>query len=163
MRRWTLAYAPAFSCFYKKHLYFTIPGKSLQVLVLSESIDETTMLEELVRIRSALEKKPAPSLSPPKGLVDEFIQFLNKYGIIGLAVAFIMGGAVNKLVSALVNYIVMPMITPFIPGGSWRDALLYLEPIELQVGQFAGALLDFLIIAIVVFSLMKQLQKTSVR
>jgi len=130
---------------------------------LSENIDETTMLEELKRIRGALEKKPAPPQPPPKGLVDEFVQFLNKYGVIGLAIAFIMGSAVNKLVSALVNYIVMPVITFFIPGGGWREALLYLGPIEVQVGQFAGAMLDFLIISLVVFFIMKQLKKTNLK
>lgn len=130
---------------------------------MSENIDETTMLEELKRIRGALEKKPAPPQPPPKGLVDEFVQFLNKYGVIGLAIAFIMGSAVNKLVSALVNYIVMPVITFFIPGGGWREALLYLGPIEVQVGQFAGAMLDFLIISLVVFFIMKQFQKANLK
>ena len=130
---------------------------------MSENIEQTTMLEELQRIRSALEKKPAPPQPPPKGLVDEFVQFLNKYGVIGLAIAFIMGSAVNKLVSALVNYIVMPVITFFIPGGGWREAPLYLGPIELQVGQFAGALLDFLIISLVIFFIMKHLQKTNLK
>ena len=121
------------------------------------------MLEELQRIRSALEAKPAPPQPPPKGLVDEFVHFLNKYGVIGLAIAFIMGSAVNKLVSALVNYIVMPVMTFFIPGGGWRETLLYLGPIELQVGQFVGALLDFLIISLVIFFIMKQLQKTNLK
>lgn len=130
---------------------------------MSENIEETTMLEELKRIRGALEKKPAPPQPPPKGLVDEFVQFLNKYGVIGLAIAFIMGSAVNKLVSALVNHIVMPVITFFIPGGGWREALLYLGPIEVQVGQFAGAMLDFLIISLVVFFIMKQFQKTNLK
>lgn len=130
---------------------------------MSKNIEETTMLEELKRIRGALEKKPAPPQPPPKGLVDEFVQFLNKYGVIGLAIAFIMGSAVNKLVSALVNHIVMPVITFFIPGGGWREALLYLGPIEVQVGQFAGAMLDFLIISLVVFFIMKQFQKTNLK
>ena len=132
---------------------------------MSENIDETPILEELVRIRSALEKKPAPppTLPPPKGLVDEFVQFLNKYGVVGLAIAFIMGGAVNKLVSALVNYIVMPIITFFIPQGGWREATLSLGPIKLLIGEFAGALLDFLIISLVIFSIMKQLQKTNLK
>jgi large conductance mechanosensitive channel len=117
------------------------------------------MLEELKRIRSALEKKPAPPQPPPKGLVDEFVQFLNKYGVIGLAIAFIMGGAVSNLVSALVKDIIMPVITFFIPDGEWQTWVLNLGPVQLQVGHFTGALLDFLIIAIVVFTLMKQLKK----
>jgi len=96
-------------------------------------------------------------------LVDEFVQFLNKYGVVGLAIAFIMGGAVSSLVSALVKDIIMPMITFFIPEGEWQSAILRLGPIQLLVGHFAGALLDFIIIAVVVFVLMKQLKKAPIK
>ena len=121
------------------------------------------IIQELKRIREAL-AKPAPAApEPPKGVVDEFIHFLNKYGVVGLAIAFIMGSAVNKLVSALVNYMVMPVITFFIPQGGWREATLNLGPVKLLVGEFAGALLDFFIISFVVFSIMKQLQKTNLK
>ena len=47
--------------------------------------------------------------------VGEFKDFLKKYSVLGLAVAFIIGAASTKLVSALVNDIVMPIITVFIP------------------------------------------------
>lgn len=129
-----------------------------------ESVDRE-ILRELQKISESLAKPtpPAPQPSPPKGLIDEFVQFLNKYGVVGLAIAIIMGSAVNKLVSALVNYIVMPVITFFIPRGNWREATLSLGPVKLLVGEFAGALLDFLIIALVVFFLMKQLQKTNLK
>ena len=74
-----------------------------------------------------------------------------------------MGGAVSKLVSALVADIIMPIITPFIPGGNWRTVFVNLGPIALAVGDFAGALLDFLIIALVIFVIMKQLKKTGLK
>ena len=121
------------------------------------------MLEELQKIREALQVKPPPPPPEPKGFVDEFMAFLNKYGIIGVALAFIMGGAVSKLVSALVADIIMPIITPFIPGGDWRSVKVYLGPIALAVGDFAGALLDFLIIALVIFMIMKQLKKSGLK
>jgi large conductance mechanosensitive channel len=128
----------------------------------SEELNQK-MLEELQKIREALQVKPAPPPPAPKGFVDEFMAFLNKYGIIGVALAFIMGGAVSKLVSALVADIIMPIITPFIPGGNWRDAVLNLGPISLAVGDFAGAILDFLIIALVIYLIMKQLKKTGLK
>lgn len=119
------------------------------------------MLEELAKIRAAVEPAPAPpSTPPPKGFVAEFMAFLNTYGVIGLAIAFIIGGAAGALVSALVGDILMPVITFFIPGGAWREAVLILGPIQLGLGHFIGVLIDFLVIAIVIFYMMKQLKKT---
>lgn len=129
----------------------------------SDNEFQSKMLEELRRIREVMQPKPAPPSPSPKGLIDEFIQFLNKYGIVGLAIAFIMGGAVSTLVSALVKDIIMPVITFFIPEGGWQDAILELGPIKLLVGHFAGALLDFLIIAAVIFTMMKQLKSTPIK
>jgi large conductance mechanosensitive channel len=119
------------------------------------------MLEELQKIREAVEPKPAPPPPPsPKGFTGEFMAFLSKYGVVGLAIAVIIGGAAGSLVSALVSDILMPIITFFIPGGAWRDATLALGPIVLSIGHFVGVLVDFLIIAMVVFVLMKQIEKT---
>jgi len=134
------------------------------VVSLSEITTQEKMLEELRKIRESLETKPAPPPPPPpKGLVDEFMAFLNKYGVIGLAIAFIIGGAASRLVSSLVNDILMPIILFFVPGGTWRDTKLVIGPIILSVGSFAGAILDFLIIAFVVYVLMKQLAKTGLK
>ncbi len=108
-------------------------------------------------IRESVEPKPAPPA--PKGFMAEFQAFLSKYGVIGLAIAVIIGGAAGKLVSSLVADILMPVITFFIPGGAWREATLTLGPIVMLVDSFLGNVIDFLIIAIVVFMLMKQLEK----
>ena len=127
---------------------------------------EKQMVEELKAIREAVTPKPAAPTPPAqehKGLVEEFTAFLNKYGIIGLAIAFIMGGAVGSLVSALVSDIIMPFITFFIPGGEWEQATLALGPIVLAVGHFVGAVIDFVIIALVVFWLMKMVQRSSLK
>lgn len=130
---------------------------------MSQVETQEKMLEELRKIRESLEPKSTPPPPPPKGLMEEFMAFLNKYGVIGLAIAFIIGGAANRLVSSLVNDILMPMILFFIPGGAWRETKLVLGPIVLSVGSFAGAILDFLIIAFVVFVLMRQLTKTGLK
>jgi large conductance mechanosensitive channel len=118
------------------------------------------ILEELQRIREAVEPKPAPPAPPaPTGFTAEFMAFLSKYGVIGLAIAVIIGGAAGSLVSALVSDILMPLITFFLPGGSWREATLVLGPIVLSIGHFIGSLINFLIIALVVFLIMKQIEK----
>ncbi|MHA2313772.1 MAG: MscL family protein [Candidatus Hermodarchaeia archaeon] len=130
---------------------------------MSESEFEKKMLEELQKIREAVEPKPTPPPTPPKGFGEEFMAFMNKYGIIGLAVGFIIGGAAGALVSALVGDILMPIITFFIPGGGWREAVLALGPIELSIGHFVGTLIDFLVIAVVIYIIMKQLKKTGLK
>jgi large conductance mechanosensitive channel len=121
------------------------------------------MLEELQKIRESVEPKPAPPPPLPKGFMEEFMAFLSKYGVIGLAIGFIIGGAAGALVSALVGDILMPIITFFIPGGAWREALWVIGPIQLSMGHFIGVLIDFIVIAIVVFLMMKQLVKTGLK
>ena len=134
------------------------------VKILSTSDFEKKMLAELQKIREAVEPKPTPPPSPPpKGFSEEFMAFMNKYGIIGLAVGFIIGGAAGALVSALVGDLLMPIITFFIPGGGWREAVLPLGPIELSIGHFVGVLIDFLVIALVIYVIMKQLKKTGLK
>lgn len=128
----------------------------------SENIQEQ-ILEELRKIREGLEPKPSPPAPEPQGFRAEFMEFLNKYGIIGLAIAFIIGGAAGALVSALVSDILMPIITFFIPGGAWREAVWIIGPIQLSIGHFVGVFIDFIVIAIVVFILMKQLTKTGLK
>jgi len=87
------------------------------------------------------------------------MDFLNKYGVIGLAVAFVMGAAVTKLVAALVADLIMPIIGALIPGGDWRKATLDIANIKFMVGDFVGALIDFIIIALVIFLIVKNLIK----
>jgi large conductance mechanosensitive channel len=88
-------------------------------------------------------------------IVSEFKEFLDEYKVMGLAVAFIMGIAATALVQSLVNDIIMPIITPFIPGGEWQKATLVIGPIVLKWGSFVGQLINFLILAIVVFIIAK--------
>lgn len=117
------------------------------------------ILEELQKIRETLEPKPAPPApAAPEGFTAEFMAFLRKYGVIGLAIAVIIGGAAGSLVSALVSDILMPLITFFIPGGAWKEATLVLGPVVMSIGHFIGSLIDFLIIALVVFIIMKRIE-----
>ncbi|MEM2941571.1 MAG: MscL family protein [Thermoproteota archaeon] len=117
---------------------------------------EDEMLEELRKIRQLLEPKPAPpSTSPPKGLLNEFKDFLSKYKVMGLAVAFILGLYLGTLVQALVNDLIMPIIQFATPGIQWE--VIELGPF--RVGHFIGALITFLIVAFVIFLLVKITKK----
>lgn len=130
---------------------------------MSYSEVQEEMLEELQKIREAVEPKPAPPPPPLKGFRGEFMEFLNKYGVIGLAIAFIIGGAAGRLVSSLVSDILMPILTFFIPQGAWQEAVLIIGPIQMAIGSFIAALIDFTVIAIVVFILMKQISKSGLK
>lgn len=94
-----------------------------------------------------------------KGIIHEFKEFLNEYKVIGLAIALIIGLAATALVKAVVDYLVMPIITPFIPGGAWQTATLTLGPIVIGWGALLGAIINFLIIAWVVFIVAKLVLK----
>lgn len=89
-------------------------------------------------------------------MLQEFVAFLKQYGVIGLALAVIIGGKVNALVTALVDGLIMPVVTFFIPDGSWRTATFDVGPIHLLPGPVLGAGLDVLIVALVVFTISKQ-------
>jgi len=110
------------------------------------------MLEELTKIRQLLEPKPAPPPPPPpKGLWNEFMDFLSKYKVMGLAVAFILGLYLGALVKALVDDLIMPIVQLAMPGVQWE--LIELGPF--RVGHFIGALITFLIVAFVIFIIVK--------
>ena len=95
------------------------------------------------------------ALKPKLGVMREFMDFLKEYNVITLAIAFIMGVAATALVTSFVNNIVMPLITPFIPGGAWEQAVVTLGPIVLKIGAFVGAVINFVVIALVIFLIAK--------
>ena len=72
------------------------------------------------------------------GLINDFKEFLYEYKVIPLAIALIMGIAATAFIKSFVDNIVMPIITPFIPGGAWETATLRLGPIVLGWGAFSG-------------------------
>ena len=110
------------------------------------------MLEELKKIRELLTPKPASPPPPsPKGMWNEFMDFLSKYKVMGLAVAFIMGIYLGDLVKALVDDFVMPLVTLAMPGIVWEE----IAAGPFRVGHFIGALITFIIVAFVIFVLVK--------
>ncbi len=92
-------------------------------------------------------------------MLKEFIEFLKQYGVVGLAIAVIIGGKANALVSAIVDGILMPFVTFFIPGGEWRTAPLEVGPFTFLIGPVAGAAIDFTIVAFIVFWFAKKVLK----
>jgi len=119
------------------------------------------ILEELRRIRTLLEPKPAPPAQPPKkGLWNEFMDFLSKYRVMGLAVAFIIGVYLGGLVNALVKDLILPIIGLIIPGlGDLATYEITFAQQIFRVGDFLAALITFIIVAFVIFLIIKITKK----
>ncbi|HKR73517.1 MAG TPA: MscL family protein [Candidatus Nitrosocosmicus sp.] len=99
-----------------------------------------------------------------KTLAQEFFDFLKSFGIIGLALAFVIGQAASGLVTSLVNDIVNPLIGLFLPSGSLDALSANVTNIsggitEFKYGHLMSSIIDFLIIALVVFVAYKQLSR----
>lgn len=92
-----------------------------------------------------------------KGFFSEFMGFLKEYGVIGLAIAVVIGTALKEFITAMVNDLVMPIVAVLTPSGNWREAVFAVGPVQFGVGHFAGALIDFMIIALIVFVFAKKI------
>jgi large conductance mechanosensitive channel len=120
--------------------------------------NDDDMLDELKQIQELL--TPRPALPPPKGNWSEFKDFLSKYKVMGLAIAFIMGLYVGNLVQSLVKDLLLPAIGLAIPGLS--DLATYIVSVGSQVfgiGNFLVALITFVVVAFVIFIIVKVTKK----
>jgi large conductance mechanosensitive channel len=114
------------------------------------------ILEVLKEIKALLEPKPAPPAPPPKkGLWNEFLDFISKYKVLGMAVAFILGLYLGALVKALVDDLIMPIVQFATPGVAWE--LIEVGPF--RIGHFIGSFITFLIVAFVIFLIVKITKK----
>jgi len=109
----------------------------------------------LRQIRKLLEPKPAPPPTLPKGLWAEFMDFILKYKVMGMAVAFILGLYLGALVQALVNDLIMPIVELVTPGVAWET----IEVGPFRIGHFIGTVITFLIVAFVIFLIVKMTRK----
>ena len=101
-----------------------------------------------------------------KKFIAEFKEFINKGNVMDLAVGVIIGGAFQAIVNSLVNDLLMPILGA-ITGGvhfeSWKVTLGAGElenPATLTYGNFIAALINFLLMAIVLFLIVKILNRT---
>jgi large conductance mechanosensitive channel len=140
-------------------------------------VKDDEILEELRQIRKLLEPKPAPAAPPPKkGLWNEFVDFISKYKVLGLAVAFIMGVYVGQVIQSLVKDLLMPLIGLAIPGlGNLSTFKIAVPPTALNaegtpidptwtgqlfgIGNFIVAIITFVIVAFVIFLIVKVTKK----
>jgi large conductance mechanosensitive channel len=99
-------------------------------------------------------------------LFADFKKFAFKGNVIDLAVGVVIGAAFGKIVSALVADLVMPFVALIMPSGDWRTGGIVLreaadpkDNVVLKYGDFIGAVVDFLLIAIVLFIVVSKIIK----
>lgn len=84
-------------------------------------------------------------------MVTQFVEFLKQYGIIGLAIAVIIGGKLNELVSSIVNDLITPVVLNPLLKAAKVDDVKKLQFEGIYYGKVLGAFIDFIIVALVVF------------
>lgn len=88
-------------------------------------------------------------------MIKEFVGFLKQYGVIGLAIAVIIGGKANELVSSVVNDLLMPLLfQPALKAANVED-IRKLSYNGILYGKVIGTSIDFIIVAFVVFLIAK--------
>jgi large conductance mechanosensitive channel len=87
-----------------------------------------------------------------KEKIQGFMDFIREQGVVGLAVGFILGGAVSKVVTALVNDIINPLVGLILGAASGlKDSALEVGSAKILWGDFVSVVIDFVIIALVVY------------
>jgi len=92
-------------------------------------------------------------------MLQEFKDFAMKGNIVDLAVAVVIGAAFGKIVSALVANIITPIVGMIMGGISFADLVITVGSAELAYGAFIQAILDFVIVALVLFMVIKAMNK----
>jgi large conductance mechanosensitive channel len=102
------------------------------------------------------------------GLLADFRKFAFKGNVIDLAVGVVIGAAFGKIVTALVDSFIMPIVALILPSGNWREAGYILrhgatpkDDVVIRYGNFLGHVLDFLIVAFVLFLVVSRIVKAA--
>jgi large conductance mechanosensitive channel len=101
-------------------------------------------------------------------VLDDFKKFAFKGNVVDLAVGVVIGGAFGKIVSALVADVVMPCVALILPSGDWRGSGIVLrqaadakDNVVLKWGDLLGTILDFLVVAVVLFVVVSKVVKAA--
>ncbi len=104
-----------------------------------------------------------------KKFIEEFKAFINKGNVLGLAVGVIVGGAFSTITTSLTNDIIMPIVSIFMGGVDFKNLTVTLPtfytpgpdaaPNTLNYGNFIAAVINFFILALVVFFIVKAVNK----
>ena len=94
-----------------------------------------------------------------KGFIDEFKAFAMKGNVVDLAVAVVIGAAFGKIVSALVDSIIMPLVGVLLGGKDFSGMSVMVGDATVAYGAFIQSVVDFIIIALAIFVVVKGINK----
>ena len=100
-------------------LFFTNKLITFNIFIHHTNYFTKNSLEGKDKLSSSSSKEPIPT----KTFIIQFFDFLKTFGIIGLAIAFVIGQASAKLITALVEDIINPLVGLFLPSGSLQEVL----------------------------------------
>ena len=92
-------------------------------------------------------------------MFKEFKEFIARGNVMDLAVGIIIGGAFQKIVTSLVNDIIMPAISAITGKVDYSSLAVRIGEVSINYGNFIGAILDFLIIAFTIFMVIRYMNK----
>lgn len=94
-----------------------------------------------------------------KKFVEEFKEFISKGNVLDLAVGVVIGGAFTAIVNSLVNDVIMPLVGIILGGVDFSGLSLQIGEASLAYGNFIQAVINFLLVALVLFSIIKAANK----
>ena len=86
---------------------------------------------------------------------DEFKKFISRGSVVDMAIGVIIGGAFGKIVSSLVNDIIMPLVGVFLGGLDFSSLSIKVGDASIKYGSFIQSVVDFLIIALCIFTMLQ--------
>lgn len=92
-------------------------------------------------------------------MIKEFKAFISRGNVVDLAVGVIMGGAFGKIVTSLVNDIIMPLVGVVLGGVDFTSLSITIKDSNIMYGSFIQNIVDFLIVAICIFVMVKIVNK----
>lgn len=96
-----------------------------------------------------------------KKILKEFKEFIQRGNVIDLAIAVVIGSAFGKIVTSLVDDILMPIIGMIIGGYDFSNLAITVGDSKIMYGSFINNIINFLIIALCIFALVKLINKLS--
>ena len=100
-------------------------------------------------------KKDVKELEKIKKSASDFKKFISRGNVVDMAVGVIVGGAFGKIVTSLVNDILMPIVGVFLGGLNFTDLSIKVGDASVAYGNFIQTIIDFLIIALCIFIMVK--------
>lgn len=94
-----------------------------------------------------------------KNTISEFKKFIARGNVLDLAVGVIIGGAFSSIVTSLVNNILTPILGLFLGGVNFSNLAITFKDTKIEYGAFIQSIMDFLIVAICIFLLVKFINK----